>query len=252
MAIPECGTFDYVGTVPLPDATGPWRLQDRSSAPPSPLGDRLSDDRLVGLDPSLEISDAGITPDVKRSLLTGTVRPKVMLSRLTLRASGKDRATVAAFSFCIDRGLVNAFCPGDTLHLARTACGDLGLSLIRDGRLVVAIGAVNAVPQGSTVSVGCPAEAIEDAQRVFRKIDPDFRFRELPLEIRIGSERRVLYRGRPQIGDYKVFIEHGFYTGLPGTDACVAISLTPGCPEVASIASAQLLEYSDLSAMEHW
>jgi hypothetical protein len=107
---------------------------------------------------------------------------------LTLRANGKDRAGVAAFSFCRDSNLVNGFRPGDTLHVARTRCGGLGLSLIRDGRLVVAIGAVDAVPTGSTVSVGHPAEAIEEAQRVFRRIDPDFRFRKLPLELRIGSE----------------------------------------------------------------
>ena len=77
-------------------------------------------------------------------------------------------------------------------------------------------------------------------------------FRELPLELRIGSERRVLYSGRPRIGDYNVFLEHGFYLGLPGTDACAAISHTSGCPEVAAIASAQLLEDQDLSTMERW
>lgn len=252
MSIAPCGTFHYVGVVPLPETTGPWHLHDHSSAPFSPSGDRISDDRLVGLQPLLEVSDVGVTPDIKTSPFTGTVRPKVLLSRLTLRANGKDRATVAAFSFCIDRGLINAFCPGDTLHLARTRCGGIGLSLLRDWRLVVAIGAVNAVPHGNTVSARCPGEAIEEAARVFRKIDPDFMFRELPLELRIGSERKVLYSGRPRIGDYNVFVEHGFYLGLPGTDVCAAISLTSGCPEVAAIASAQLLEYSDLSAIEHW
>jgi hypothetical protein len=227
-------------------------MHDHSGAPSSLLRGRISDDRLVGLQPLLEISDAGVTPEIKSSPLTGTVRPNVLLSRLTLRANGKDRATLAAFSLCIDRGLLRAFRPGDTLHLARTARGGLGLSLIREGRLVVAVGAVDAVPQGRTVSARCPAEAVEEAQRVFRKIDPEFRFSELPLELRIGSERRILYRGRPRIGDYNVFLEHGSYWGIPGTDACAAISLTPGCPEVAAIASALLLECADLSAMEHW
>ena len=80
----------------------------------------------------------------------------MLLSRLTLRANGKDRATVATFSFCIDRSLLNAFCPGDTLHLVRTGCGGLGLSLIREGRLIVAIGAVNAVPQENSSAFTIP------------------------------------------------------------------------------------------------
>ena len=252
MAIAPCGTFSYVGIVPGPETPGPWPMHDHSAAPASPLRGPVSDDRLVGLEPLLEISDAGITPEITRSPFTGTVRPRVSLSRLTLRANGQDRATAAAFSFCIDRILLNAFRPGDSLHMARTARGGLGLSLIRDGRLVVAIGAVDAVPHGSTVSARYPAEAINEAHHIFRKIDPEFRFREFPLELRIGSDRRVLYSGRPRIGDYNVFLEHGSYGGLPGADACAAISLTPGCPETAAIASALLLECADLSAIERW
>jgi hypothetical protein len=39
---------------------------------------------------------------------------------------------------------------------------------------------------------------------------------------------------------------------MPGADPCAAIALTPGCPEVGAIASALLLEYSELSTMERW
>jgi hypothetical protein len=252
MAIPLGGRFEYVGVVPGPETTGPWQLHDPSAAPSPPLPDPVSDFRLVGFHPVLEMADAGVTPGIEKSPLTGTVRPKVLLSRLTLRAIEEDRASVAAFSFCIDSILLKAFRPGDTLHLARTGSGGLGMSLIRDGRLVFAIGAVDAVPHGNMVSVGHPDEAINEALRVFRRIDPEFMFREVPLELRIGSTRRILYRGRPRIGDYNVFIEHGAIWGIPGTDACAAIALTPGCPEVGAIASALLLEYSELSTMERW
>jgi hypothetical protein len=252
MAIPLCGRFEYVGVVPGPETTGPWQLHDLSTAPSSPLPGPVSDVRLVGLHPVLEMADAGVTPGVARSPLTGTVRPKVLLSRWTLRADRKDSAGVAAFSFCIDSMLLHAFRPGDTLHLARTGRGGLGMSLIRDGRLVFAIGAVDAVPHGNTVSIGHPDEAINEALDVFRRIDPEFTFRESPLELRIGSARRILYRGRPRIGDYNVFIEHGTHWGMPGADPCAAIALTPGCPEVGAIASALLLEYSELSTMERW
>lgn len=249
MAIPPAGTFNYAGVVPAADATGPWQLHDQSSASSYVGEERLFRDRLVGLHPFLEIADAGLTPDTRRSEFTGNVRPRVLLSRLTLRASSNDRASRPVFSFCLDRSLLNAFRPGDTLHLARTECGGLGLSLIRHEQLVFAVGAVTAVPHGVNASLRFPGEAIRQAEHLFREIDPSFRFRELPLELRVGSERRILYRGRPTIGDYNVFVEHGYYLGFPGIDECAAIWLAKGCPEVPAIASAQLLEYPDLSTI---
>jgi hypothetical protein len=254
MSIPPCGTFEYAGIIPdnWPHSSGPWRLQDDSGAPSTFRGDSLFDDRLLGLQPSLEIADAGLTPDVRVSPYTGIPRPKVLLSRLTLRADGKDRATVAAFSFCVDQALTRSFRPGDIVHLARTACGGLGLSVIRGERLVAAAGAVTAVPCGESVQVGLPAEVIEEAERVFRKLDPEFEFLELPIEVRVGSERRVLHRGRPRLAAYDVFIEHGVYRGIPGTDECAAISLQSACPATAAVCSAPLLEYGDLSEVLQW
>ena len=254
MSIPPAGTFEYAGVVPEDKNRfpGQWRLIDQSGAGSFASGDSLIDDRLVGLQPLIDITDAGLTPDVRLSPFTGSGRPKVLLSRLTLRADSKDRATIAAFSFCVDRALISSFRPGDVLHVTRTACGGLGLSVIREGRLLAAVGAVTAVPLGESVRVRIPADVIQEAERAFSRLDSTFEFPEFPLEVHVASERRVLFRGRPRIGGYEVFVEHGYYPGTPGTDECAALSLVGGCPGTAAICSAQLLEYSDLCKMVRW
>jgi hypothetical protein len=58
----------------------------------------------------------------------------------------------------------------------------------------------------------------------------------------VGDETRIMFHGRPRIQSYNVWVEHGFYRGLPGKNECVAISLAGTCPDVATIASAQLLD----------
>jgi hypothetical protein len=252
MAIPLAGTFRYAGVVPegQVQSSGRWQLRDESGAESSTGGDLIRS-RLVGLQPSLQITDAGVTPDARVSPYTGNVSPKVLLSRLTLRARARDRATVAAFSFCVDQALTRSWQAGDVLHVARTACGGLGLSVVRGDRLLTAIGAVTAVPHdGLTIRI--PRDAIREAEGAFTRLDPKFEFPELPIEIHSESERRVLYRGRPRIDGYEVFVEHGFYPGLPGVDECAALALVGSCPETAAICSAQLLEYGGLSESVRW
>lgn len=252
--IPLSGTFEYAGEVPVGyvQTSGRWQLRDQSEAGSSTGGDSLMHDRLVGLQPTLKITGVGVTPDVRVSPYTGNVRPKVLLSRLTLRADQKDRATVAAFSFCVDQALTRSWRPGDVLHVARTSCGGLGLSVVRGGQLITAVGAVTAVPQGRVVNVRIPWDVIREAECVVSRLDPGFEFPELPIEVHVEAERRVLYRGRPRIGGYEVFVEHGFYPGTPGTSECAALSLVGSCPETAAICSAQLLEYADLSELVRW
>jgi len=140
-----------------------------------------------------------MTPDLRVSPYTGYSRPKVLLSRLTLRASSGDRANVAGFSFCVDQAFTRSWRAGDVLHVARTGCAGLGVSVLRGSRLIAAIGAVTAVPHGALVNVRFPRDAIREAEGVFRGLDAGFRFAELPIEVQIESERRVLYRGRPRI-----------------------------------------------------
>ena len=72
--MPLCGTFYYAGVVPDEDdrKSRPWKLRDESGATPHELGDGMVDNRLIGLQPLLEISD----------------------SNLRLSAPGRHRATI--------------------------------------------------------------------------------------------------------------------------------------------------------------
>lgn len=227
-------------------------MKDQSGAADSSAEDPVSSDRLVGLSPTLELSDAGVTPGVFRSPHTAIVRPKVLLSRLTLRAASRKRARLAAFSFCVDQGLVRSWQSGDELNITRTGTGSLGLSTLRDGRLVAAVGEVTAVALGVGVAIRTPGEIMHAAEDVVRQYDPEFRFSEWPIEFHIGQERRLLYGGRPTIGDYEIWVEHGATMALSGVAECAAISHHALCPATAAVCSAQLLEYSDLTTMDEW
>jgi hypothetical protein len=251
MAISPRGTYEYVAIVPeAGQDQAPWRVGLRT--PIELAGNDRLNARLVGHSPTLEITDAGITPSVRISPLTWKVGPKVLRSRLTLTAETSHYAEVASAAFHVDQALTMALSPRDMLCMARTPCGGLALSIIRSGQLVAAAGAVSAVPLGEFVHVRTPIDTIRAAEEVFRKRDPEFAFGELPVEIRIGEQTRLLYSGRPQLDSYKVFVEHGFYRGLPGKDECVAISLIGSCPEVPAIASAQLLDFPDALEIARW
>jgi hypothetical protein len=169
-----------------------------------------------------------------------------------LRAEGNAHACIASFSFCVDQELTNILRPGDALFMSRTGCGGIGLSIVRSGTLVAAVGALSAVPHGQHVTVRIPYDLVRKAEETFTTLDPFFEFPELPLDVQAGEHRRLIYRGRRRVGDYAVFVEHGSFRGEPGTDECASISLIGSCPDVAAIASAQLLEYPDLSEMVRW
>src|SRR5688500_8640248 len=127
MVMPNCGTFHYVGVVPpTADArrSGQWRLEDISGArrgtstPASSVAnfgarledddlyDDLTDDRLVGLEPTLRITDDG----------------------LLLEASRRDRARIRSASVSMDARLLDSMQSGDSFYLARTHTADLAFS----------------------------------------------------------------------------------------------------------------------------
>lgn len=106
--MPPSGTFDYVATVPDQPEAGSWTVSHRT---PVEETDRLRGFRLVGLNPTLEVTNAGLTPNPGYG--HGVWRPEVMRSRLTLRASGSRNASVSAASFCVDRAVMTALKPGD-------------------------------------------------------------------------------------------------------------------------------------------
>lgn len=105
--------------------------------------------------------------------------------------------------------------PSTWIGASRTACGGLGLSIIRNGQLIAGVGAVTTVPLGSNIKVHVPGDLIANAEAVFKQRDPEFQFPELPVELSVGNCRRLLFRGWIQLEGYEVFMEHGYYIGIP-------------------------------------
>ena len=172
--------------------------------------------------------------------------PWQLYSRITLTASARHDAVVASASFSVDRELIRALRAGDLLHIARTGCGGIGLSIVRGGLLVAAAGAIASVPLGSDVSVRLPMDLIEQAESIFRTRDPQYHLGDYPLQLSIEGETRIVHAGRPRIGPYDVLVRHGFRLGLPGTDACASIERRGVCPDTAAHTTAQLLESEGL------
>jgi len=246
MAMPASGTFDYVLTVPERIADNGFECRADVREAIVRTGDPLRDSRLVGTTPLVRVVDAGLTPDPSPE------RPWVMRSRITLSAATQDGAGVAEASFHVDKALTSSMRQGDEVHLSRTACGGLGLSVLRRGELVVAAGAVTTVPLGEKIRAEIPGDLIAAATAVFHRRDPGFQFPELPVELNISSSRWILHGGRRKIDEYRVFLVHGFLVGLPGHNECGAIYHKGKCPESAAHASAMLMDCEDALSMARW
>jgi hypothetical protein len=131
--------------------------------------------------------------------------------------------------------------PGDAFHMVGTCSGGFGASLIRQNKLIFAVGQVTAVPLGSGITARIPSDLLEGGQEVFRKRDSKFEFPELPIEFRSSDISRIIYHGQIQMGSYRVRVERAF---LPSEDAlpeCASISLDEACDWMAASATAQLL-----------
>lgn len=234
MAMPPSATFHYIAEVPKGVAqASPWQMKSAESF--QPRGDSLLDCRLVGWNPLLHISDAGMTPNPSAS------RPAVLRSELKLVATDKKYAAQPTDSYFLDRVLVRALREGDVFHMARTACGGFAASAIRQGKLIFAIGQISAVPLGSGIEVKTPYDLVAKAQKLFRERDREFEFPELPIEVRWGNVSEILYSGVVQLGGYHVRVEHGFRPCIPGIPENVSVSLDEACDWIAASASAQLL-----------
>jgi len=221
------GTFDYVFDVStVAGAAGP--LQGR---PREPLA--RTDRRLLGHAPLLE------AVEYQREAWQ-------LYARITLTGGEGRHASVRSASFSVDRGLVRVLRQGDVLYISRTLCAGLGLSILRDGQLVAAAGAITSVPLGTDVSARHPGDLVEQAEQIFRTRDPQYRTRESPIELSVAGVTRILHGGRPTLGPYEVFVRHGFLRGIPGTDESLSIERRGVCPDTAAHTTAQLLDEEGL------
>ena len=239
MTMPSAGTFHYFTVVPAcPDEIpSPWPLKLGESS--SPRG------RLMGDSPALQITDGGAAAGLAPQL-------EIRRSLFSLTASTRRGAGVRAAAFYIDSAVTRAFEAGDTLHLARTGCGGLGLSLFRKGRLIIALGAVSAVPLGDDVEVSVPHDLVREMEILFRQRDAAFKLRQYPLQIAVGREVRITFGGLTQVGDYNTWLFRGFMPGIPGTNESVAISSrgTSGPGAAPCMRSARWME--EELEMEGW
>jgi hypothetical protein len=173
--------------------------------------------------------------------------PKIRFwnDRLVLVASGELNSTVRNVSFAIGNAVPLAARPGDRLYLVRTGAGGIGLSLLRQERVVLAIGAIAAVPLGRDLQAISHSEGMNH----WRHFAADTSW----LEFRVGSERLILReREVSEIGDYYIYIERVWGDGVPGTDECVSVCVADdSAMKIAAIRSAILLGNGKLK-MTSW
>lgn len=222
MAMPPCGTFRYAGTVPwtkadresgrwqLEEQFGPWAESDRAVR-----GNPLRDNRLVGLTPTLRIVGGD----------------------LVLEAPSQFRSQIRSATFQLAESLIADFQGGDLFWLVRTVTADIGVSLLRDNRLIVAAGAVTITPLGDSVSVLSGPEF--DVSRRVREAWPRT---DTWVDVAVRGEGQRLRRGeQARIRDYTLSVVRCHEYGLPGTCESLAISVEGLCPHEPAMLSAQLL-----------
>jgi hypothetical protein len=210
----------------LRGSEAPWRSVALLDGPVELTGDYLSDARLVGHSPALDIWG----------------------DRITLIARQRDLAGLAAVFLAIDPDIPARFCAGDMLHLARTGTGGLGASVFRDGRLVLGVGAVRSVPLGEDVQ----AEVVWPESA--RAMTGPFHLRsESAVAFTVGGQRHLMPTGHAsRLGTYTIWVDHGLTPGLPGTEECVSISVEDRFPADAALRWARLLDDQRSLTMVGW
>ena len=245
MALPPSGTFEYVVTVPAQQGpeSFPWPLQLGEEI--TPRGDSLFDDRLVGYTPSLEILDGGVIAD------SFGLRDAIRRSRFTLRALTRAHASSREVSFYVDREVTMQFNPGDELRLRHSCMGGTGLTLLRNGTLIFAVGAVFGNLPPSDIQLKHPDDSLERIRR-FESVPFENRRQQplfLPIEIRVGQEMRSIYAGTVELGGYELWVEGGNYA-FPSGDCYVAVSRKGLCDAAPAVASTMMLRRPGLTSVE--
>jgi len=154
----------------------------------------------------------------KDCLLGPNPRIRFWNERLVLIASGQSKAGVRNVSFPIGDAVCIAARAGDHLYVSRTGAGGIGMSLLRQQRLILATGAITAVPLGADIQASISSGNAQDWEDAAA---------EARIEVRIGSEQLSLRKREvAKIGDYHIYIERCWENGMPGTAECVSLSVT--------------------------
>ena len=170
--------------------------------------------------------------------------PKIRFwsDRLVLVASLPIKASMRNVSFAIGDAVNFAAQPGDQLYLVRTGCGGMGLSVLRHGKLILAIGSVWGLPLGEDLKILVPPDIGE-----FRPNSDNW------LGFKVGNEQlKLREREVAVVANYHIFVERCRGDGEPGTDESVAICIAGDTTmETAAMRSAILICNGDLK-MTSW
>lgn len=153
-------------------------------------------------------------------------------------AAGEPRILI---SFAVDSALLRTLRANDHVHIVRTWHGGIGLSIVREGELVAAVGAVTKIPLGSGVSAYLPRDRVREAEQLFQGQDSEFFFPEWPVELRVGDVTKTIFYGRRTLGQYQFWVLNPLIVGTPGIEECASIERLGICPEGAAYGSAELM-----------
>lgn len=228
--------FDYLVEVPrgVHDAL-PWSARLREDRDPPPRHPAARRQPSVGPVATVVLEDF-------------EARVGVLRTRVRFIATDDSDAAFKEMSFVVDRRFARMLQPHDVISAARGPRGGFGVSVMRDGCLVAAVGAVTAVPLGDVVQVRFPADLARDAAAVYRARDPRYQPREIPVEIVTDEGPRLMHSARARFGRYEFFVVSGFVD----LTECVAITCVGLCPEVAATLTAPVINAADSVAVVPW
>ncbi len=256
----DLGAFHYFSVVPCSVNSEPaeWALlckeqDEHEFALKNPFGPT----------PTVHISTADPPADANPK------RPYVNRSRFMIEGNSRQAA------FHIDRSITSRLLPGDIMHIVRTQKGGLGFSVLRRNQLLVAFGAITAVPLGEAITARLAPELHRQAvseEPIFAAtmnpgLDnfPNRHHDEWPIQVKIGERLFLSFGCSKEIEGIKLFIYHGFYFrssrkwwhfwkpksihGVGGKDECAALTRIDQSSWVGANASALLLETDGLQSV---
>lgn len=146
-------------------------------------------------------------------LLGPTPTCQVHGGRFELIASSKEGAVYRSAALDLEVDLLSALQGGDVLTIARTMTEDVGVSLLRAGTLLWAVGAIAAVPLGRGVraQLGPPiAEGRISAER--------WPATDTWIDVSCGTSERALRDGEAvSLGDFQITVRHAAKPAGAGT-----------------------------------
>jgi hypothetical protein len=173
------------------------------------------------------------------------LNPKIRFwhDRLVIVASDQTNSSVRNVSFAIGDTVKLAARPGDRLYVTRTGSGGIGLYVLRGQELILAIGAVRALPLGSEVQMQIkPEDSFPGDWATDNWLEFVIRNQSLTLRERETST----------IECYYIYVERTWIHGTPGSDECVSICLADDLRmRISAMRSAILIANTDLK-MVSW